>query len=121
MRLGEVGGRGEGEVVQGEGDGEVEAVEGGFVGHDEIVFGEAEVGEVDVVFGRGEEVALLPDFGLEGGFVEELEEGDVGWVGLEVPLEENVDGAFEHEGVVYGDGADLWEPVPAGGAAARVG
>ena len=82
--LGEVGRGGELEEVQGEGDGEVEAVEGGFVGDDEGVFGGAEVVEVDVVFGGGEQVALLADFGLEGGFVEEVDEGGVGRVGFEV-------------------------------------
>ena len=54
LRLREVLGRRELEVVQGQGDGEVEAVVGGLVDDDEGEFGEGEVGEVDVVFRRGD-------------------------------------------------------------------
>lgn len=49
--------RGQLEVVQGQGDGQVEAVEGGFVGDDEEVFARGEDVQVDVVLGRGEQVA----------------------------------------------------------------
>ncbi len=117
----EVGGGGELEVVEGEGDGEVEGVVGGFVDDDEAVLLRGEVGEVDVVLGGREEVAELADFGLEGGGVEELEHVDVGGVGAEVLLQEDVDGHFEHEGVVDGDHADARVAVPAGLAAAGDG
>lgn len=80
-----------------------------------------EVVEIDVVLGRGEQVAELADLGLEGGGVEELEHVGVGGVGAEVLLEEDVEGHFEHEGVVDGDGADARFAVPAGLAAARDG
>lgn len=114
----EIVGRGEGEVVEGEGDGEVEGVVGGFVDDDEAVFLGAELREVDVVFRRGEQVAQLADFGLEGGGVEEFEELGVVGVGVEVLFKEDVDGGFEHEGVVDGDHAHFRELVPAGLAAA---
>ena len=119
VRLLQVAGRGELEVVQGEGDGQVEAVVGGFVDDDEAVFLGRELREVDVVFGGGEEVALLADFGLEGRFVEELEEVDVGRVRLEMLFQQHVDGGFEHEGVVDGDHAHGGLAVPAGSATAR--
>ena len=119
--LGEVGVGGEAQVVQGQRDGQVEAVEGGFVGDDEVVFLHGEGGEVDGGFGGGEEVALLAEFGEEGGVVEELEDGDVGGVCGEVRFQQDVDGGFEHEGVVDGDGADVREAEPAGLAAAGVG
>ena len=94
--------------MQGEGDGQVEAVVGGLVHDDEAVLGGGEAREVDVVFGRGQQVAELPDFCLEGGFVHEFEEVDVGGVGFEVGFEQDVDGGFEHEAVIEGDGADIW-------------
>lgn len=51
-------------LVHGEGDWEVEGVEGGFVDDDEVVLGEGELAEVDDVFGRGDEVDELAHFGL---------------------------------------------------------
>ncbi len=50
----EIGGSGELEVVEGEGDGEVEGVVGCFVDDDEAVLFGGEVVEVDMVFGCGE-------------------------------------------------------------------
>ena len=50
----EVLGSGFFEVVQGESDGEVETVVGGFVDDDEGVFLDGESREIDVVFWRGD-------------------------------------------------------------------
>lgn len=74
-----------------------------------------------MVFRGGEQVAELADFGLEGCIVEEFEEVGVGGVGFEVVAEEDVDGGFEHEGVVDGDHADFGDFIPAGLAAAGLG
>lgn len=117
----EVPRRGEGEVVQGEGDGEVEAIVRGLVDDDEAVFLGGELRQVDVVLWSRQQVAELADFRLEGGGVEDLEEAGVGRVGAEVLGEEDVDGGFEHEGVVDGDHADFGELVPARLAAAGLG
>ena len=86
LRLPEVGRGGEPEVVQGEGDREVEAVVGGLVDDDEAELVEGEVGQVDPILRGGDEVALLADLRLEAGFVEELEEVEVGRVRPEVLL-----------------------------------
>jgi len=107
--------------VQREGDGEVKGVIGGFVDDDEAVFGGAEAGQVDVVLGRGEEVAQLAQLGLEGDLVEEVDQVDVGRVGAEVGAQEDVEGGFEHEGVVDGHHAYPRLAVPAGVAPSRVG
>lgn len=106
------------EVVEGEGDGEVEGVEGGLVDDDEGVLFEGEVVEVDAVLGGGEEVAELAELGLEGRLVEELDELDVAGVVAEELLEDHVDARLEDEGVVDGDHADSFLAVPAGLAAA---
>ena len=98
----EVGGRGELEVVEGEGDGEVEGVVRRLVDDDEAVFLRGEVVEVDVVFRRREQVAELADFGLEGGGVEEFDHVGVAPVAPEVFLEQDVNRHLEHEGVVDG-------------------
>ena len=111
--LREVVGGGEAGEVEGEGDGEVEGVVGGFVDDDEGVLLHAEVVEVDVVFGGGEEVAGLAELGLESDFVEELHEIYVVLFLPEVLLQQCVDGALEHEGVVDGDHADFGHEVPA--------
>ena len=112
---------GELEVVEGEGDGEVEGVVGCFVDDDEAVFFGGEVVEVDVVFGRREQVTELADLRLEGGGVEEVDDVGVVGVGAEVFLQEDVDGHFEHEGVVDGDHAHALLAVPARLAPARYG
>jgi len=117
----EVGGRGLAGVEHGEGNGEVEAVVCGLVDDDEGVLLEAEVVEVDVVFGCGEKIAGLAKLGLESDFLEQLDDVDVGRVAAEVLLEEDEDGGLEHEGVVDGDHADLGLEVPAGLAAAGLG
>jgi hypothetical protein len=117
----EVLGRGFAGVEHGERDGQVEAVVCGLVDNDEGVLLEAEVVEVDVVFGRGEQVAGLAELGLESDFLEELNEVDVRGVTAEVLLEQDEDGGLEHEGVVDGDHADVGREVPAGLAAAGLG
>ena len=114
MGLAQVLGRGELEVVQGEGDGEVEAVVSGLVDDDEGELFEAEVVQVNVVFRGGDEVAELAQFCLEGDFVEELDEVDVRGVRAEVLLQDEVDGGLEHECVVDRDHAHTVLPVPAG-------
>ncbi len=50
-----------------------------------------------------------------------FQEAGVRRVGIEMLTEEDVDGGFEHEGVVDGDHADFWEFVPAGLTAAGLG
>jgi hypothetical protein len=117
----EVGGRSLAGVEHGERDGEVEAVVCGLVDDDEGVLLEAEVVKVDVILGRGEQIASLAKLGLEGDFLEELDEVDVRSVGAEVLLEEDEDGGLEHEGVVNGDHADFGCEVPAGLATAGLG
>lgn len=117
----EVGGRSELEVIKGKGDGEVEGVVGRFIYDDEAVFFRGEVVEVDTIFRRGEEVAELADFGLESDAVEQLDHIGVAGMLAEVFLEEDVEGHFEHEGVIDGDHADAGLAVPARLAAARDG
>lgn len=117
----EVGGRGLASVEHGERNREVEAVVCGLVDDDEGVLLEAEVVKVDVVLGCGEQVAGLSELGLEGDFLEELDDVDVGGVAAEVLLEEDEDGGFEHEGVVDGNHADVGLEVPAGLATAGLG
>lgn len=114
MGLTQVLGGSELEVVQGQSDGEVEAVVGGLVGDNEHVLLHGEVVEVDVVLGGGDQVTQLAQLGLVGGFVEELDEVDVGGVGAEVLLQDNVDAGLEQEGVVDGDQTDSLVLVPAG-------
>lgn len=91
-RLAEVAVRGELKEVEGESDGEIEAVVGGFVDDDEGVFAQREFAQVDVVLGGCEQVGQLAHFGLEGDGVEELDEVEVGRVRAEMLCEEDVDG-----------------------------
>ena len=114
----EIGGGGELEVVEGEGDGEVEGVVSRLVDDNEAVFFRGEIVEVDVIFGRGEEVAELADLGLEGGGVEELDHVRVARMAPEVFLQEHVYRHFEHEGVVDRNHAYPGLTVPARLAAA---
>lgn len=83
------------------------------------MFLDGELGEIDVIFWRGYQVAELSQFGLERDGVEEFEEVDVGRVGFEVFFQEEVYAGFEQEGVVDGDHADGGLFVPARLAAAR--
>lgn len=99
--------------AHGEGDGEVERVEGSLVDDDEVVLLQRELGEVDRVFGGSDEVNELAELGLEGDVVEEFEEHAVIRFGAEVLLEQKVDGGFQHEGVVDGNVADTVDAVPA--------
>lgn len=117
----EVLGAGSANVVQRQGNGEVEGVVGGLVDDNESELVEAEVVEVDVVLGGSQEVAQLAALGLEGDLVEELDHVDVALVLAKVLLEEHVDGGLEHEGVVDGNHADLGGEIPAGRASARLG
>jgi hypothetical protein len=114
-------GRGGADVVEGQGDREVEGVVGRLVDDDEGELVEAKVVEIHVVFWGGQEVAQLAALGLEGDFVEELDHVEIALFLAEVLLQEHVDGRLEHEGVVDGDHADLGGEVPAGAAAARLG
>lgn len=114
----EVLGGGEVELVEGEGDGQVERVVGRLVDDDKLVLGHGEVVEVDLVLGGGEQVAELAELGLVGDLVEELNEVNVGRVSAEELLEQGVDARLEDEGVVDGDHADTLLAVPAGFAAA---
>ena len=115
----EVLGRRDVELVQRQGDGQVEGVVGRLVDDDEAVLVHGEVVEVDHVLGRGEQVAQLAVLGLGRRLVEELEQVDVARVVAEVLFEEHVDGALEQEGVVDGHHADAVLAVPARLAAAR--
>lgn len=118
MSLLEVLRAGELQVVQSQGDGKVEAVVGRLVGDDEHVLLHGEVVEVDVVFGSGDQVTQLAQLGLPARLVEELNEVNVGGVGAEALLQDEVDAGLEHEGVVDGDQANALVAVPAGLAAA---
>lgn len=106
------------QVKQGQGNGEVETVVGGLVGDNEHVLLHGEVIEVDMVLGGGDQIAELTELGLPGGLVEELDEIDVGGVGAEALLQDEVDGRLQHESVVDGDKADTLLAVPAGLATA---
>jgi hypothetical protein len=106
------------QIQQGKGDGQVEAVVGRLVGDNEHVLLHGEVVEVDIVLGGGDQIAKLTQLGLPSGLVEELDEVDVGGVGLEALLEDEVDGRLEHESVVDGNETDTLLAVPAGLATA---
>lgn len=107
------------QVVQGQGHGQVEAVVGRLVGHDEHVLVYGEVVQVDVVLGRGDQIAQLAQLRLPGDLVEELNEVNVGGVRAEPRLQDVVDGGLEHEGVVDRDHSHSLVSVPAGLATAR--
>lgn len=102
------------QVVHGQSDGQVEAVVGSLVGDDEHVLLHREVVQVDVVLRGGDQIAELTQLSLPGDLMEELDDVDVGGVGAEALLEDEVDGPLEHEGVVDGDQADTLVAVPAG-------
>lgn len=53
--------------------------------------------------------------------MENLQEAGVRRVSIEMLAEKDVNGGFEHEGVVDGNHADFWELVPAGLTAAGLG
>lgn len=63
----------------------------------------------------------MADFGLEADGVEQLHDEAVRGVGAEIFGQEDVNGRFEHEGIVDGDHADLGDAEPARVPAARVG
>jgi hypothetical protein len=107
--------------VQGQGYRKVEGIVCSLVDDDKGVFFQAKVVEIDVVFGRGQQVASLAELGLESDFVEQLHQVDVVLVLAEVLFEQDVDGALEHKGVIDGDHADRGHQVPAGRATTRLG
>lgn len=109
------------QVKQSQSNGKVEAVVGGLVGDNEHVLLHGEVVEVDIVLGSGDQIAKLTKLGLPGGLVEELDEVDVGGVGLEALLQDQVDGGLQHEGIVDGDEANTLVAIPAGLATASDG
>lgn len=106
------------EVVEGQGNREIEAVVGGLVGDNEHILLHGEVVEVDLVFGRGDQVAQLAQLSLPGGLVEQFNQVDVGRVGAELFLEDDIDTGLEEEGVVNGDQTDTLVTIPAGLATA---
>lgn len=114
----EVLGRGNVQVVQGQGDRQVEAVVGRLVDDNVRVLLQAVVVQVGASLGGRQQVTQLADLGLPRGLVEELDHVNVGRVGTEVLLQQDVDGRLEHEGVVDGDHADVLLAVPAGLASA---
>jgi hypothetical protein len=107
--------------VQGQSDGEIEGVVCSLVDDDESVFLQTEVVEVDVVFRGSQQVAGLAQLGLEGDFVEQLHQVDVVAILAEVLLEQDVNGALEHESIVDGNHADVGHKVPAGRTTAGLG
>lgn len=114
MSLLEVLGGCELKVVERQGNGEVEAVVSGLVGNNEHVLFQGEVVEVDLVFGGGNQIAQLAQLGLPGDLVEQLDKVDVGGVGAEVLLQDDIDSGLEHEGIVDSDHAHSVLAVPAG-------
>ena len=110
----EVLGSGEVKLVESQGDREVKGVVGGLVDDDELVLVHGEVIKVDLILRGGEQVAKLAELSLEGGLVEQLDEVDVGGMGLAVLLEEGVNSHLEHKGIVDGDHANALLAVPAG-------
>lgn len=102
------------EVVQGKGNGEVEAVVCRLVGHDEHVLLHGEVVKVDLVFGGRDQITQLAQFRLPGNLVEQLEEVDVCRVRAEMLLEDNIDSGLEHKGIVDGNQTDTLLTVPTG-------
>lgn len=119
VRLAQVVGGRKLKVVQRQRDGQVEAVVGRLVGHDEHVLVHGEVVQVDVVLGRGDQVAQLAQLRLPGDLVEQLHEVNVGRVRAELLLQDVVDRGLEHEGVVDRNHAHSLLPVPAGLTTAR--
>lgn len=109
------------QIEQSQSDGEVEAVVGGLVGDNEHVLLHGEVVEVNVVLGGGDQITELTELGLPSGLVEELDQVDIGGVGAEALLQDEVDGRLEHESVVDSDKADTLVAVPAGLATAGDG
>ncbi len=109
------------ELVESERDWEVEGIVCSLVDNNELVFLHAEVVQINLILWRSQEVAGLSQLGLEGDFMEELDEVDIRRVLAEVLLEEGVDCGFEHEGVVDGDHADAFLAVPTWGTAAGDG
>lgn len=101
------------QVEHGKSNGEVEAVIGGLVGDDKHVLLHGEVVEIDVVLGGGDQITKLTQLGLPGGLVEELNEVNVGGVGTEALLEDEVDSRLQHESIVDRNQADLLLAVPA--------
>lgn len=104
--------------MQGEGDGEVEGVVGGLVNDDELVLLHGEVVEVDLVLGGGEQIAQLAHLRLQCSLMEELNQVYVGRVRTEKLLEQSVDDALKHEGVVDSNHTNTFLAVPAGLATA---
>lgn len=107
--------------VQGQRDGEVEGVVRRLENDDEGVLFQAEVVEIDVVLGGGQEVAGLAKLRLERRLVEEFDEVDVGLFLPEVLFQQNVDARLEHKGIIDGNHADIGHEVPARRAAAGLG
>ena len=98
--------------AHGEGDGEVEGVVRRLVHDDEVVLLERELGQVDVVLGRSDQVDQLAELGLERRLEEELEQVDVVRLLAEVLLQQIVDRGLEHERVVDRNVADTGHAVP---------
>lgn len=109
------------QIEQSQGDREVETVVGGLVGDNEHVLLHGEVVEVNIVLGGGDQITELTELGLPGGLVEELDQVDIGGVGAEALLQDEVDGRLQHESVVDRDKADTLVAVPAGLATASDG
>lgn len=102
------------QVVQSKSDRQVEAVVGGLVGNNEHVLLQGEVVKVHIVLRGSDQVTKLTQLSLPGGLVEELDQVNVGGVGAEALLEDEVDGCFEHEGIVDGNETNTLLAVPAG-------
>lgn len=105
------------QVQQRQGDGQVEAVVGGLIGDNEHVLVHREVVQVNVVLRGGDQIAQLTQLGLPGSLVEELDNVDIGRVGAEALLQDEVDGRLEHEGIIDGDQVDTLMAIPTGLAA----
>lgn len=74
-----------------------------------------------MILGSREQIARLPEFGLEGDIVEEFEDVDIVLLLLEVLLEQQVYGAFEHEGIVDCNHSHLGHEIPARAAPTSLG
>ena len=108
------------QVMQRQGNGQIEAVVRRFVNDNKALFRHGELRQVNHILGRGQQIAQLPDLRLQGDLVEQFQKVDVSGMGAEMFLQKRVDGSFQYKGVIDGDHADRGHFVPARLASAGV-
>lgn len=112
MRLDQIDGIRALQVVQGQYDGQLEAVICCLVSRDKDVLVGGEVVEVDLICGARDEITELAQFGLVRDVVEKMNQVNVGGVISEMPFESDIDQGFDQETVIDRDQTRL--QIPAG-------